>query len=56
MSVTVGPSKGQRYEGVVTVGTRPKRVEPSGQLAEHCVETLRLHKPLRLWCVSEDTP
>ena len=26
---------------VVTVGSRPKRVEPSGQLAEHCVETLR---------------
>jgi hypothetical protein len=25
---------------VVTVGSRPKRVEPSGQLAEHCVETL----------------
>jgi hypothetical protein len=24
---------------VVTVGSRPKRVEPSGQLAEHCVET-----------------
>jgi hypothetical protein len=23
------------------VGSRPKRVEPSGQLAEHCVETLR---------------
>jgi hypothetical protein len=26
---------------VVTVGSRPKRVEPSGQLAEHCVDTLR---------------
>jgi hypothetical protein len=26
---------------VVTVGSRPKRVETSGQLAEHCVETLR---------------
>ncbi len=26
---------------VVTVGSRPKRVEPSGLLAEHCVETLR---------------
>ncbi len=26
---------------VVTVGSRPKRVEPSGQLAEHCAETLR---------------
>ncbi len=23
------------------MGSRPKRVEPSGQLAEHCVETLR---------------
>jgi hypothetical protein len=22
---------------VVTVGSRPKRVEPTGQLAEHCV-------------------
>jgi hypothetical protein len=26
---------------VVTVGSRPKRVEPPGQLAEHCVETPR---------------
>ncbi len=24
-----------------TVGSRPKRVEPLGQLAEHCAETLR---------------
>jgi hypothetical protein len=39
---------------VVIVGSRPKRVEPSGQLAEHWAETLRddkepaqtrLHKP-----------
>ncbi len=27
---------------VVTVGSRPKRVEPSGQLAEHCVFLLFL--------------
>jgi hypothetical protein len=26
---------------VVTVGLRPRRVETPGQLAEHCVETLR---------------
>jgi hypothetical protein len=32
---------GAKVVVVVTVGSRPKRVEPSGQLAEHCVDTLR---------------
>jgi hypothetical protein len=41
---------------LVTVGSRPHRVEPSAQLAEHCAEILRdqeepaqtrLHKPPR---------